>query len=292
MAEFSQEKSQTKQALGWIKYEPEVLVNSVEGDLSQLNTENKKHLFSKIICDKISSGKTTTDDAIIFSNKITDIFEQYESALKKYLDQLSRSIDIVLYDQYIDITNSTNMTYITGPTDITTNFVWNPWLYPGIEVDTYKIFSVSYNDKSLGEDYISKGKPSYTQNPFYVNNVIKLKIPFDPAKSKHHIQYKANYHVDYDRFFHEYVFSEFCKQFSLIVTLEDRRTKKYNRDYMLKWSVFTLYSDQDYSSKNMLCHEKNKITFNSVDLMIPGNGYILTLGSAPINSIQIKNEEK
>ena len=114
------------------------------------------------------------------------------------------------------------------------------------------------------------------------------RIPFDETKVEHHIKYKTNYFVEYDRFFHEYVFSEFCKQFSLVATLEDRRTKKINREYMLKSSVFTLHKEQDYTSKNMLFHEKNGVTFNSVDLMVPGNGYILTLGSAPKNSIQKK----
>lgn len=285
---FSREEKDRDRAMGWIKYEPKTLFNSVEGDLSRVSPENKRHLLSKVVCDKISYGREVADDAIIISNKIADIFGQYENALKKYLNQLSRSIDIILRDQYIEITNSTNMTYITAPTATPTGFVWNPWLYPGIEVESYKILSASYNDKGLKEDYIIKGNPEYTQNPFYVNNVIKLNIPFDETKVEHHVKYKTNYFVEYDRFFHEYVFSEFCKQFSLVATLEDRRTKKINREYMLKWSVFTLHSEQDYTSKNILFHEKNRVTFNSVDLMVPGNGYILTLGSAPKDSIQKK----
>lgn len=226
LADFSREDRYKNHTIGWIKYEPGMLVNSIEEDLNKISYENKKRLLSKLIFDEISFKNGKYNDAIYISNKIVDIIEQYKGTFGKYLRQLARSIDIVLKDQYIEITSSTNMVYVTESVSFPTEFIWNPWLHPGIEVDTYRIFSVQYNNVELIDGYITKKRPTSTRNPFYVNNVIELKIPFDETKTEHQIQYKTNYCVEYDRFFHEYVFAQFCRQFSLVATLEDRRTKK------------------------------------------------------------------
>ena len=133
---------------------------------------------------------------------------------------------------------------------------------------------------------MTKGKPQQTQNPFYVTDVIKLEIPFDRSKEEHQIQYESVYHVDYDRFFHECVFKELCKGFTLEASLEDRRTDKKDKEYMIKWSIFTMHGEQDFVSRNMLNHHKNNIFCNPVDIMLPGSGYILTLGSAKTGVIK------
>lgn len=124
-----------------------------------------------------------------------------------------------------------------------------------------------------------------------MNNVVKTHIPFDGNKRKHKIKYSTRYRTDYDRYFHEYVFKEFCQFFSLTITLNDRRTCKKDKEYMIKWGMFTPYKTYDHSSQDMLDHNKDRITFNVADLMIPGNGYVITLNNTASGIIKMKNDK-
>ena len=92
--------------------------------------------------------------------------------------------------------------------------------------------------------------------------------------------------MDYDRFFHEYVFTEFCNNFSLTLDMIDQRQDKKDKEYMIKWAMFTPHKSKGFSSTNMLEHEKNRIRFNVSDLMVPGTGYITTLSSAKLGLIK------
>lgn len=55
---------------------------------------------------------------------------------------------------------------------------------------------------------------------------------------------------------------------------------KYTKEYVLKWGMFTPYKKYDQSSQRMLGHSKKELNFSVSDLMIPGNGYVITLNNA------------
>lgn len=282
-----------EQKQGWIRYNPETILDVAEADLENISESNRRKLFKELIKRKIASADIDSDRLGVLASDITRLFDQYNEMTRKYLTRMTRRISIVLFDDYIKIVNSTNMTYYQkddGKHEM--KFSWNPWLHPGREVESYKIHNVKYNGEFLeAQEYVTKGKPKRTQNPFYVADVIKLEIPFDRSKKEHQIQYESVYHVDYDRFFHECVFTELCKEFMLEASLEDRRTNKVDKEYMIKWSIFTMHKQQDFVSRNMLNHHKNNIFCNPVDIMLPGSGYILTLGSAKPGVIKGQNEQ-
>ena len=277
-----------EQKQGWIRYNPEMILDVAEADLENISESNRRKLFKELIKRKIASADIDSDRLGVLASDITRLFDQYNEMTRKYLTRMTRRISIILFDDYIKIVNSTNMTYYQkddGKHEM--KFSWNPWLHPGREVESYKIHNVKYNGEFLdAQECVTKGKPQQTQNPFYVTDVIKLEIPFDRSKEEHQIQYESVYHVDYDRFFHERVFKELCKGFTLEASLEDKRTNKKDKEYMIKWSIFTMHEEQDFVSRNMLNHHKNNIFCNPVEIMLPGSGYILTLGSAKTGVIK------
>lgn len=277
-----------EQKQGWIRYNPETILDVAEADLENISESNRRKLFKELIKRKIASADIDSDRLGVLASDITRLFDQYNEMTRKYLTRMTRRISIILFDDYIKIVNSTNMTYYQkddGKHEM--KFSWNTWLHPGREVESYKIHNVKYNGEFLdAQECVTKGKPQQTQNPFYVTDVIKLEIPFDRSKEEHQIQYESVYHVDYDRFFHERVFKELCKGFTLEASLEDKRTNKKDKEYMIKWSIFTMHEEQDFVSRNMLNHHKNNIFCNPVEIMLPGSGYILTLGSAKTGVIK------
>lgn len=277
-----------EQKQGWIRYNPETILDVAEADLENISESNRRKLFKELIKRKIASADIDSDRLGVLASDITRLFDQYNEMTRKYLTRMTRRISIILFDDYIKIVNSTNMTYYQkndGKHEM--KFSWNPWLHPGREVESYKIHKVKYNGEFLdAQECVTKGKPQQTQNPFYVTDVIKLEIPFDRSKEEHQIQYESVYHVDYNRFFHECVFKELCKGFTLEASLEDRRTDKKDKEYMIKWSIFPMHIEQDFVSRNMLHHNKNNILCNQIDIMMPGSGYILTLGSAKTGVIK------
>lgn len=256
-------------------------------NLSRLDDNKKDSILKELLRDKLGKAQDEFYNTIRIPDRLVSISNQYKNSLGRYLESVSRSLKIILYDDYIDITNTTNMSYILAPGE-QYNFVYNPWMYEGIESDSYELLFMRYNGRDIDEQYIQKGKMKYTVNPFYVCNVVTVKVPFDNDIRRHKIRYSTNYKVDYDRFFHEYVFREFCEYFMLNVNLIDKRSDKKGKEYMLKWGMFTPYKAQDYSSKNMLLHEKERIVFDTANIMVPGNGYILTLSSAPFGVIKMK----
>ena len=277
-----------EQKQGWIRYNPETILDVAEADLENISESNRRKLFKELIKRKIASADIDSDRLGVLASDITRLFDQYNEMTRKYLTRMTRRISIILFDDYIKIVNSTTMSYYQkdgGKHEM--KFSWNPWLHPGREVESYKIHNVKYNGEFLdAQECVTKGKPQQTQNPFYVTDVIKLEIPFDRSKEEHQIQYESVYHVDYDRFFHERVFKELCKGFTLEASLEDKRTNKKDKEYMIKWSIFTMHEEQDFVSRNMLNHHKNNIFCNPVEIMLPGSGYILTLGSAKTGVIK------
>ena len=277
-----------EQKRGWIRYDPETILDVAEADFENISEENKRKLFKELIRRKIASSNIDSDRLGVLASDITRLFDQYNGMTRKYLTKMTRHINIILYDDFIKIVNSINMTYYQKDDGkLEMKFSWNPWLYPGREVESYKIYKIRYNGKQLdAKTYVTKGEPLQTQNPFYVTDVIKLEIPFDRSKEEHQIQYESVYHVDYDRFFHEYIFRELCKGFTLEASLEDRRTDKKDKEYMIKWSIFPMHREQHFISGNMLSYNKNKIFCNPVDVMMPGGGYILTLESAKTGIIK------
>ena len=167
-----------------------------------------------------------------------------------------------------------------------TNFLYNPWLYEGMESETFEIENIRYNNQNVEEKYIERNKPTYTENPFYMKDVIKVEFPFEKKRELHRVQFSTKFRMNYDRYFHEYVFKEFCQHLSLMISLYDCRAHKNDKEYMLKWELFTPYEKYDYLSQSTLEYNKNKVTLNIADLLFPGNGYIITLNSAPLGTIK------
>lgn len=202
---------------------------------------------------------------------------------------MAYSIEIKLFDDYIEEHSTANKTYKLSK-NTKSDFVYNPWLYEGMESETFEIENLKYNNKQVDKRYIKRDGVCYTDNPFYVKDVIKVEFPFDEDRELHRVQYSTKYKMNYNRYFHEYVFKEFCQHFSLTVSLQDYRIHKNNKEYMLKWELFTPYEKYDYLSQNTLEYNKDKLTLDIADLLFPGNGYIITLSSAPFGTI--KPEEK
>jgi hypothetical protein len=192
---------------------------------------------------------------------------------------MSRSIKLVLYDNYIEVHNTVDMVYQLAPNS-TFTFIYNPWMYEGLESDTFEIKQFKYNGKPISKKCYKPENVEYTSNPFYVTNVVKVEVPFDKNIQRHEVYYSVKYQTNYDRYFHEYMFKEFCHFFSLNVSLEDNRTDKTTKEYVLKWGMFTPYKKYDQSSQRMLGHSKKELNFSVSDLMIPGNGYVITLNNA------------
>lgn len=265
---------------GWIKYDPHTVIHALESDLADIPKENRKRLMRELMIEQIASKGSRRQDIVQIAGSLSDVLDEYENMMQKYIHSFSRYVNIELKDEYIEITNRTNITYVTPNSAEGMFFKWNPWLYEGIESKTYHFTEISYNGKRLPLDMVEKGEMKPTDNPFYVKDVITLNIPFDEQKTEHRFQYQTKYCVDYDRFFHEYVFSELCNIFSLNIDLVDSRGNKEDKEYMLKWGMFTPHKSKGFSSKSMLTQTKNKIVFNVSDLMLPGTGYIVTLSSA------------
>lgn len=261
---------------GWIKYDPKAIIDVASTDLTALDDEVKKQLFQMLVQDMLASKKPLNDEMRALSARVSSAFNLYKGSLNSYMESFVRSVIVTLRDSFIEVENYCNITYI----GTRKSFRINPWLHKGIESDSYQIINMRYNNKTLDNAIVKKSEGKPTANPFYVSDVISAEILFDENLDHHKVQYKAAYRVDYDRFFHEYVFKEYCSSFHMDVTLYDKRQDKANQEYELKWSMFTPYPEQDHTSKDMLIYTSDRVVFNTSNLMLPGNGYIITLNSA------------
>lgn len=269
---------------GWVEYQENMFENVLAVDWKKVKSETKENMFRELLKDKLVD-KADRENVQEISNIFCDILSQYDNSLDNYISTMSRTVEITLYDAYIEVKNSISITYqkIQG---MEYSFEYNPWLYEGLESESFKLYGVKYNGKEVEGSCIKKGTTHSTSNPFYVTDIVKLSIPFDLNQQQHRVQYRTCYKTDYDRYFHEYIFREFCHFFNLAVSLKDMRIDKKEKEYMLRWGLFTPYKSMDYSSKNILNHEKDQLNFNVYNLMIPGNGYFLTLNSAPFGIIK------
>lgn len=268
---------------GWIKYS-DSLFDVLSGNIVNLSTDSKNLLFKRILEEKMLVQKTGSQE---LANTFNDTIDQYIQTIEKYITTMSRSIKLTLYDDYIEVTNTVNVTYRVNGRD---RFKYNPWMYEGLESETFNLIEIKYNGRKVNNRHIKSGTIKYTSNPFYVTNVIRVDFPFSENKKDHNIKYKVTYRTNYARYFHEYVFKEFCQYFSLNVSLDDKRINKMGKEYMIKWGMFTPYKIYDHSSQNMLRHEKNAVEFNVSNLMLPGNGYVITLNAAPMGAIREKKQ--
>lgn len=247
-------------------------------DIGEMELKDRKQVLLELMTETFVHT-TRGEEETNITNHFCDILQQYNHTLERFMETMARAVEITLFDKYIEVHNTVNITYITSD-NANTGFAYNPWMYEGRESETFKIEELKYNHERVEKFCVQKGKAEYTSNPFYVSNKVKAYVPFDNGQRKHKIKYSTRYNTDYSRYFHEYVFKEFCQFFSLTVSLKDCRTNKMDKEYMIKWGMFTPYKTYDHSSQNMLIHDKDRLTFNVADLMIPGNGYVITLNSA------------
>lgn len=260
---------------GWRK------VNSDNAiDIKEIGQEDKNNLLLALIEDYFISSSSGVEERKI-AEQYYDIFQRYSQALKVYITTMAYSIEIRLFDDYIEEHCIANKTYKLAK-NVKSSFLYNPWLNEGMESETFVIEDLKYNNKKVKEDFVKRNGLCHTENPLYVKDVVKVEFPYDKTAKQHRVQYSTSYRTNYDKYFHEYIFKEFCQHFSLYVSLQDCRTHKNNKEYMLKWEMFTSYETYDALSQNMLNHDRNKLTLNIADLIIPGNGYIITLNSAPV----------
>lgn len=127
-----------EQKQGWIRYNPETILDVAEADLENISESNRRKLFKELIKRKIASADIDSDRLGVLASDITRLFDQYNEMTRKYLTRMTRRISIILFDDYIKIVNSTNMTYYQkddGKHEM--KFSWNPWLHPGREVESY-----------------------------------------------------------------------------------------------------------------------------------------------------------
>ncbi len=274
---------------GWVKYDPQTIMDVLNIDMGRIKLENKDKILQALLEDKLSCKGKITEGVLRIAPRYLEILNQYQDSLGSYLESLTRSLELVLYDQYIEVNNTTRLVFIDENGSME-SFDFNPWLYEGIETESYSFIGVRYNDKDVFSESVLKGTPHYTANPFYVTDVKKIHIPFQRELRKHSVWYRTNYKVDYDRFFHEYVFEKFCEWFHLNIVLTDRRTERQNREYMIKWGMFTPYKEIDHSSTTMLHNRKDRVEFDIENLMIPGNGYVVTLNSTSPGKIKMMTE--
>lgn len=274
---------------GWIKYDPRTVIHVLESDLVTIPKENRVRLMCDLLTEQIAGQGRKTQDVVQVAQSLSEVLDEYENMMLKYIHSFARYVNIELKDEYIEVTNRTNVTYYTPNSAEGMCFKWNPWLYEGIESETYHFTDISYNGKRLSLDVVKKGEMKPADNPFYVRDVVMVNIPFDDQETKHNFQYQTKYCVDYNRFFHEYVFSELCNIFSLNITLMDSRTSKEDKEYMIKWGMFTPHKSKGFSSKRILTQTKNQVVFNVSDLMLPGTGYIVTLSSAKPGVIKYRS---
>lgn len=258
-------------------------------DIDEMDLKDRKQILHELLKEHLIYT-TRGEEETSITNNFCNILQQYRHTLERFMKTMARAVEITLFDEYIEVHNAVNITYITSE-NANTGFSYNPWLYEGLESETFKIEELKYNHERVEKFCVKRGKAEYTSNPFYVSNVVKAYVPFDNNMRKHKIKYSTRYMTDYDRYFHEYVFKEFCQFFSLTVSLNDCRTYKMDKEYMIKWGMFTPYKTYDHSSQNMLDHKKDKLTFNVADLMIPGNGYVITLNSAEPGIIKMKKDD-
>lgn len=100
---------------------------------------------------------------------------------------MAYSIEIKLFDDYIEEHSTANKTYKLAE-NVKSNFLYNPWLYEGMESETFEIENLKYNNRKVEKHYIKRNKPCCTENPFYVKDVITVEFPFDEDQELHKVE--------------------------------------------------------------------------------------------------------
>lgn len=190
-----------------------------------------------------------------------------------YIKDYTRNIGINLHDEYIEIISYVQ--FVFKGNDIKDEFSFFPWVYPGIEEHTYEFVDVRYNAQS-NQNYIKRGEFKQAANESYVTGGIGINIPYDKNVNEHNITYKSKYHVDYAKFFHSFIFKNYCERFYLSATLHDYR-KNAQDDYLLKWEMFTPNQEYGFNSRRKISQTDTEIRFSPVEWMTPGCGYIITI---------------
>lgn len=263
---------------GWIKGSDTVSTLFSQGNYAVLKPEVKEQLFSYLYAGNLMPNQEPSNE---LKDLIFEQFRRFESlkdSFTLYMKDFTRDIDLTLYDDYIEIENTTSIHFYKKKGESFT-YVFEPWLRPGIESESYQFLDLKYNHDSQNDKsrYIKYGEFKKTQNPFYQSGGVGISIPFEEEAEFHNLVYIGRYRTDYALFFHSFSFKQFCKTFRLRVQLSDKRSDVSKDKYVLKWEMFTPNADYEYNSKEMMRQTDDLIQFASVPWMYPSSGYIVTL---------------
>lgn len=263
---------------GWVQNTTDNIYNNFLERFEQFSDSQLDELYRRFLKAKLVSknlvgnSKASLAMGALIEKKL-DFFRDSNNKIGFYIKDLERTLKIKLLDEYIEIENSISYRYEGIPDE--KEFKYFPWLLPGREEITYRFESVKYNTNETLE-YVKRGIFSPTSNGAYEAGGIGVEIPYDTEAEVHEIVFNSNYHTDYARFFHSYTFARYCEKFHLHASLQDMRKKPVDK-YILKWEMYTPNSDYSYNSKHKIKQSDMEMNFASVEWMIPGCGYIITI---------------
>lgn len=263
---------------GWIKNEINNLYNIMQNNFYDLNDEQINDIYRKVFFIKLLKDTKATVETKMATNNLIEkqlaILNNQKTTMDFYIKDYTRNIEIGLYDEYIEIV--TFLQYVfRGNDEKEKEFRFFPWLYPGLEENTYEFIDVKYNAVS-NQDYIKKGNFKQATNELYVTGGIGISIPYDKNVIEHNITYKSRYHTEYAKFFHSYIFKKYCEHFCLSAILHDYRNSPKEK-YLLKWEMFTPNQEYGYNSKRKISQTDTEIRFSPIEWMVPSCGYIITI---------------
>lgn len=262
---------------GWIKNNIDNIFDVLNNSFGLLEDNKIDELFRKLMYAKLLNCKTEASDIMASTNNFIEsqlkLLRLQNASMDFYIKDLTKIITINLLDEYIEIDTLTQYIFYGIPDK--DNFSFFPWLFPGIEQNTYDFITVKYN-AATDSEYIKRGTFKPTPNESYVSGGIGIEIPYDKDKIEHNITFRTKYCTEYARFFHSYSFKKICEHFNLSASLYDYR-KEAKDAYALKWEMFTPYRDYSFNSKNKISQTDSEIKFSPINWIIPGCGYIITL---------------
>ena len=184
---------------GWIKNNIDNIFDVLNNSFGLLEDNNKiDELFRKLMYAKLLNCKTEASDIMASTNNFIEsqlkLLRLQNASMDFYIKDLTKIITINLLDEYIEIDTLTQYIFYGIPDK--DNFSFFPWLFPGIEQNTYDFITVKYN-AATDSEYIKRGTFKPTPNESYVSGGIGIEIPYDKDKIEHNITFRTKYCTEY-----------------------------------------------------------------------------------------------
>lgn len=219
------------------------------------------------------SGDSFIDD------EIEEIYKQLLGSFRDsdyssvYFRKFDVSIDVAVYEDHIKVKSEYTINFV-NPYHIDYTYKRRPALRDGLEFDSYKWISVTYQGQSCMkkiQEYDDRERQTPYEN-YRFKSGIELPLIKDLTDSTLH--FSSEYESEGDGFFYSYRFWNYCKGFNIDVRLTGPEVDKYE----LQWDLFFSNNRRNNQIvRGIMACDPRHVKLSDYGWVFPGDGYVVSI---------------